>query len=416
MVEAIILAGGFGTRLQHVVNDVPKPMAPVNGLPFLAYLLDKLNIAGVTHVILSTGYKHEYIENYFHNKYKSIDISYSRETTPLWTGGAIKLALRLTQSENILVLNGDTLFDIDFNHFLNFHTEQNTNLSVALRPIEQVERYGCVQTNAQKQIIGFSEKGEYKGKGLINGGIYLIKRSLFDGMNLPDKFSFEKEILEKIHYTQSIYGEEFNSYFLDIGIPEDYYKAQQEFPLLQEHKIRKGATLFLDRDGVINKRMVNDYVKKISEFEFLPGVLEAMAVFSEYFSRIFIVTNQQGIAKGCFTDQDLQQVHHYMLCAIQKAGGHIDNIYYCPDFANSNSPNRKPAIGMALQAQKDFPEVDFKNSYMVGDAISDLEFGQNAGMKTIFLTNGEANAEAKKYTRFIYTDLSDFSRNIKQLI
>jgi len=406
--EAIILAGGFGTRLQHIVNDVPKPMAPINDKPFLTILLNKLAIAGIKHVVLSTGYKHENIASYFGNKYKSLDITYSQETTPLFTGGAITLALSKINSENVFVLNGDTFFDIDFAAFQKFHFQKQTNLSIALRPVENIERYGAVKIDEQQKITGFSEKGANHGKGIINGGIYLINRKLFDHCSLMDKFSFEKEILEKEFMKQPFYGMEFNAYFIDIGIPEDYFKAQRHFELLENKRF-----LFLDRDGVINRHLCGNYVKNPNEFEFLPGVLKAFPFLAAKFNRIIIVSNQQGVGKGIFSTDDLEQIHHYMMQQIIAMGGRIDGIYICPDLVEANSPNRKPQIGMALQAQHDFPEIDFNQAIMVGDALSDLEFGSNAGMQTVFLNYDESTPlQVFNHTPYVFYDLQAFTQYI----
>jgi len=144
-------------------------------------------------------------------------------------------------------------------------------------------------------------------------------------------------------------------------------------------------TLFLDRDGVINHRLVDDYVKSWEEFEFLPGVLEAIALFSKNFKHIFIITNQQGIGKGLMTEVDLQDIHEKMLKEIQAAGGKIDSIYFCPSLAKENSPMRKPNPGMARKAKEDFPDIEFSKSIMVGDSKSDMEFGKNAGMYCVFI-------------------------------
>ncbi len=145
-------------------------------------------------------------------------------------------------------------------------------------------------------------------------------------------------------------------------------------------------TLFLDRDGVINKKIENDYVKNWSSFQFKEGVLPSIKFFSKKFQRIIIVTNQQGIGKGLFTENDLIHIHQQMVERIEAAGGRIDHIYFCPDLASKNSSFRKPAIGMALAAKKDFPEINFSKSIMVGDSISDMQFGKAAGMKTVFLS------------------------------
>lgn len=145
-------------------------------------------------------------------------------------------------------------------------------------------------------------------------------------------------------------------------------------------------TLFLDRDGVINKKIDNNYVKQISEFEFLANALNAIVFFSKIFGRIIVVTNQQGIGKGLMTDQDLHLVHQYLSDSVSKAGGKIDAIYYAPQLAKENSILRKPNIGMGSKAKEDFAEIDFNKSIMVGDSLSDIEFGKRLQMKTVFIS------------------------------
>ncbi|MBQ2441421.1 MAG: NTP transferase domain-containing protein, partial [Paludibacteraceae bacterium] len=161
--EAVILAGGFGTRLAHVLGNVPKPMGPIHGKPFLTYLLEQLEKAGVQHIILATGYKHEVIESYFGSHYRSLKVSYSEENIPLFTGGAILKASKLVENEDFLVLNGDTLFDIDLEAFCNFHTRQKASVSLALRQVDDTARYGAVQVKGE-QIIAFQEKNKSKGQ------------------------------------------------------------------------------------------------------------------------------------------------------------------------------------------------------------------------------------------------------------
>ncbi|MCX6310520.1 MAG: HAD family hydrolase [Bacteroidetes bacterium] len=153
--------------------------------------------------------------------------------------------------------------------------------------------------------------------------------------------------------------------------------------------IDKSWTLFLDRDGVINVRFPGDYVKRVEEFEFLPGAKKAIAKFSSLFGRVVVVTNQQGIARGIYTHEDLKAIHDFMKGELEKEGGKIDAVYYAPQSSSENSPMRKPGIGMALQAKNDFPEIDFSKSIMVGDTKSDIEFGKAAGMKVVFVADEE---------------------------
>ena len=220
--EAIILAGGFGTRLRSVVSDVPKPMAPVGGRPFLELLLDHLADSHFSHIILSTGYMHEKIEAHFGNSYRGMDISYAVENEPLGTGGGMRNALTQCREDDIIVLNGDTLFPISFDDLNSFYHSHQTRLAVVLREVPDTARYGSVSTDGNGQIVSFTEKNDAGGTGTINGGIYMLHRSLLEEHPLGETFSFEKEVLQKQYTTEPFYAYPSSAYFIDIGIPEDY--------------------------------------------------------------------------------------------------------------------------------------------------------------------------------------------------
>lgn len=226
--EAIVLAGGFGTRLQSVVKELPKSMAPINNKPFLEYLLDFLVAKGIETIIFSVGYKSSDIKNHFKDKYKNLSILYAEEKDPLGTGGAIAYALSFAKNEQVLVVNGDTLFLADPQAQLQFHKEQKADVSLALKPMENFNRYGTVELDSKSKIVKFSEK-QHCDKGLINGGSYIFNRSIFAQFDLPNKFSIEQDFFEKYFNELNVFGFTSPSYFLDIGIPEDYDKAQDEF-------------------------------------------------------------------------------------------------------------------------------------------------------------------------------------------
>lgn len=229
--EAIILAGGFGTRLQHVIKEIPKPMAPINGVPFLSFVLNMLIPLDIQHVVLSTGYLHEKIFDFYQNRYKSLKISYAQETSPLGTGGGLRFALQQCETDNVLVLNGDTLFRIQFDSFFDFFLSKKADVAIALRNVSDVSRYGSVIVNEHQKIIRFTEKNELQGEGFINGGIYLLKKSAFQKFIFPEKFSFEKDFMEKYCASENFYGFYSDGYFIDIGIPCDYERAQRELPI-----------------------------------------------------------------------------------------------------------------------------------------------------------------------------------------
>ncbi|MEI7470957.1 MAG: HAD-IIIA family hydrolase [Chitinophagaceae bacterium] len=380
--EAIILAGGLGTRLRSVVSDIPKCMAPVAGEPFLKYVIGSLLDQGVEHIIFSVGYLHEQIDSYLKEHYPDLDYSLTIEDNPLGTGGAIQLACQQVRGENVFILNGDTLFLADLPSLAAFHLEQKAVCSLSLKPMEDFDRYGSVELSSKGIVITFKEK-QHLEKGLINGGVYALSVAPLLALGLPSKYSFEKDFLEIQARNAVVYGLAQDRYFIDIGIPEDYQRAQTELsrPL---GIFDKSWTLFIDRDGVINHEKHLDYIHHWNEFEFYDGVKQAIKIFARVFGRIVVVTNQKGIGKGITKLEDLQLIHSNMVNAIAEVGGRIDKVYFCPDL-NEDSLNRKPNPGMGLQAKVDFPEIDFSRALMVGNTISDMAFGRNLGVKTIFL-------------------------------
>ncbi len=224
--EAIILAGGFGTRLT-TVKDVPKPMAPINNVPFLQILLDDLLVKGITKFYLAVGHQHEIIIDYFGSSYMGCKINYVIEDTPLGTGGAIKQALAQVTSENVFVFNGDTFFDVDIELMAAQHNSCSAEVTLALKPLTDFDRYGTVEVNDKFRITKFAEK-QFCKEGVINGGIYLMKSNLFEGLEYPTQFSMEQDYFERYCSEKQLEGFVDEGYFIDIGIPEDYEKAQEE--------------------------------------------------------------------------------------------------------------------------------------------------------------------------------------------
>lgn len=227
--EALILAGGLGTRLQSIVSDVPKPMAQVAGKPFVEYILLYLKEFGVERVVFSIGYKAETFKKYFGKKYQGIEIEYVIEKEPLGTGGALKFALEHCICNDVLVLNGDTFFNIELDDLWIFHQLHKADFTMALREVENASRYGTVQLNDLGKISAFVEKQVKEEKGVINAGIYILKKSIFNSYKLPEKFSLEKDFLEMYLSELNLFGCICEGYFIDIGIPEDYKKAQNDF-------------------------------------------------------------------------------------------------------------------------------------------------------------------------------------------
>jgi D-glycero-alpha-D-manno-heptose 1-phosphate guanylyltransferase len=223
--EAIILAGGFGTRLNKIIKDVPKPMAEINKKPFLEFLLDRLFKQGINKAILAVGYRHEKIIDYFQSNPHKIALEFSIEIEPLGTGGALKKALEKTTSEDVFAFNGDSFFKMDLSHFYNEHKKNKADISIALKYVGKSDRYSSVCIDDNSRVISF-EKLSHEKNILISSGMYVLKKDLLKDM--PQKFSFEKDFLEKEYKHVSIYGTVFDGFFIDIGIPEDYERAKNE--------------------------------------------------------------------------------------------------------------------------------------------------------------------------------------------
>ncbi len=229
--EAIILAGGKGTRLKSVIQDIPKPMAPVADRPFLDYLLMWLARHFFKRVVLSVGYEKEQIIHHYGNSFETLEIVYSEENQPLGTGGGLLKAFDLLTEEHVLILNGDTFFDIDPIELLENHLFSESQLTLALKKMNHFSRYGVVETDNDGRILQFLEK-EPRTEGLINGGVYVANINLFEAFDLNESFSFETDFLEPNLEELPLFAFECHGYFIDIGIPEDYTKAQDEIPAL----------------------------------------------------------------------------------------------------------------------------------------------------------------------------------------
>ena len=401
--EAVVLAGGLGTRLRSVVHDIPKCMAPIGcpvtpdligGLlpqPFLAYIFDWLASYKIARVVLSVGYLKESIMEWVSSRDFPFEVDYAVEETPLGTGGGIRLALSMCRERKVVVVNGDTFFPVDLDAI-----PFDAPITVALKPMTDFDRYGAVSVTPDcfpvtpdligglTRVVAFHEK-EHVDRGLINGGVYALNG--LDLASFPEKFSFEKDVLEPFAAAGKVGGWVSDSYFIDIGIPDDYARAQTELP---QYRALKGAsarvlasdadTLFLDRDGTINEHILGDYVRSVEQFKFLPGVLEEFPRWAAKFRRIIIVTNQRGVGRGLMTDADLAAIHQYLLKAVQDAGGRIDAILVCTAVDDSD-PRRKPNTGMYREARQLFPDI--RKAVMLGDGECDREFALKAGISFV---------------------------------
>lgn len=415
--EAIVLAGGFGTRLRECLDDIPKPLAPIDGTPFINYILDHLYANGVHRAIISTGYLAETVENSIGGKYRGMTVEYSREDTPLGTGGGIKKALGKCTEDDVVVVNGDSFFDVDLFEMKKVHEKTGYPVTLAAKYIENAYRSGLLNFENGK-LCGFLENG-VAPSGYINGGIYFIKRNFLECIT-EEKFSFEKNVLANKNFDIGVF--ESDGYFIDIGIPEAYRLAEAEKEKLVSKRTR--SAVFIDRDGTLNKDTVHLYKKE--EFEFLPDADKAVADLKKKGYLVIVITNQAGIAKGLYKAEDVDILHSFVDSLLaEKHSVAADGYYYCPHHPQAvieelrlNCPCRKPKAGLILKAVEDFKkagiEIDLSKSFTIGNRMSDVFAGINAGTnKNILVGYDETDADGTASA--VYGSLYEAANNIKQV-
>lgn len=393
--DVVILAGGLGTRLRSVVTEVPKCMAPVAGRPFLWYLLEQLRYFPVQRVILSVGYLRDVIQSWIaeHAQAYPFEFVFAVEEEPLGTGGGIRLAGSMARGDEVVVLNGDTFYDVDLQALADVRRASGAPVAMALKPMRDFDRYGTVELGPDGTIESFREKAPC-AEGLINGGVCCIDISSGVLEGHGTRFSFEKDVLEPQCAQGRLRGIVQDGFFIDIGIPSDYGRACKEPWLLQHRaafpdvidRIQGFDTLLLDRDGVLNRMLPGDYVKTYDEFEWLPGAREALSEATRKFPRIYIVSNQRGVGRGVMTQKALDTVHSCMLADIEAAGGRIDGIYVSTAVSEED-PRRKPNRGLFDDILCEHPEVAPERMVMIGDSVSDMQFALNCGIHGILVEN-----------------------------
>lgn len=415
--EAIVLAGGFGTRLRECLDDIPKPLAPIDGTPFIYYILDYLYANGVHRAVISTGYLAETIEKTIGNKYRGMTVEYSREDTPLGTGGGIKKALGKCTEDDIVVVNGDSFFDVDLFEMKKVHESSGCPVTLAAKYIKNAFRSGLLDF-INGRLCGFFENG-VAPSGYINGGIYFIRRTFLDSIT-EEKFSFEKTVLANNSFNIGVI--ESDGYFIDIGIPDAYRLAQAEKERLISKRVR--SAVFVDRDGTLNKDTVHLYKKE--EFEFLPDADKAIADLKKKGYLVIVITNQAGVAKGLYKSEDVDILHNYIDSLLsEKHSVVIDGYYYCPHHPQAviedlrlDCSCRKPKAGLIFNATEDFKKIgitiDLSHSFTIGNRMSDVFAGINAGTNgNILIGNDEADVDGAASA--VYGSLYEAANNIKQV-
>ncbi|MBF0460617.1 MAG: D-glycero-beta-D-manno-heptose 1,7-bisphosphate 7-phosphatase [Magnetococcales bacterium] len=376
--QAVILAGGQGTRLGALTKQTPKPLLPVGGQPFLDHLVWNLSRHGIHDIILSCGYLGEQIADHFRTRPGGkAHIRTFIEPQPLGTGGAVRFLADELQ-EQFFLLNGDSLFDINYLDLsLSPHAPAHAQATIALRPVANASRYGRVETNGE-QIMRFCEKDSQAQPGLINAGLYWMDRRLVE--RLPTGVSsLERDLFPALAAEGRLFGKTYTGYFIDMGIPDDYARADRELASWHHR-----PAIFLDRDGVINQD--HGYVATPDRFEWIAGAPQAIRWCNEHGYLVLVVTNQAGIARGYYDEAQFQALTTWMQAELARHGAHVDATYHCPHHPTegvgpwrTECRCRKPNPGLLEQARAEWA-IDWAHSLLIGDKPTDVAAAERVGL------------------------------------
>ncbi len=419
--QAVILAGGKGTRLGEMTLDIPKPMLLVRDKPLLHHQVDLLAKYGVKDIIILVSYLKAPVINYFGDGSRfGVTITYYEEITPLGTVGGIK-EIEKWITGDFIVFYGDVMINMDLSRLIAFHQLKYSDCTLVLHPNDHPYDSDLVEINSSGRVIAFHSKPhdpQQSYHNLVNAGVYVLTPKIFSFLEKGRKADFGHDIFPHVISQLSMFGYKTTEYLKDMGTPDRLEKVRQD---LESGRIRSSSyefpqkAVFLDRDGVLN--VERSYISKPEElelFEFTPAAVRKINQ-SGYLS--IVVTNQSAIARNLCTEEDIRSIHRSMETILGQHKAWLDGIYYCPHHPDKGFPEenpkykiecdcRKPRTGMFRKAAEDF-NISTGDSYMIGDSERDIQAGINAGCTTVGVRTGYGIKKIRVFPDYMFNNLAE---------
>ena len=410
--KVVIIAGGQGTRITSVNNEIPKAMIPVNGKPVLEYQVELAKRYGFTEFIFVIGHLGNVIKEYFGDGSKwGVSIIYYHEETPLGTAGAMP-AIHHLLTEDFFMFYGDTVMDIALDEMLKFHKEHQSEATLFIHPNDHPYDSDIVEIDNNNRLVQLHLKphpNNFISRNLVNASLFILSPRVIDYIPKGQKVNFEKHVFPKcLADGVRMYGYISAEYIKDMDTPDRYEKVCRDVISGKVARLNKKyprAAIFLDRDGVINKEV--KFLHRVEQLELIPGAAEAIRLINQKGYLAIVVTNQPVIARNMCSIKELEAIHAALETLLGYEHAYLDAIYYCPHHPDGGYPEerkeykvvcncRKPKPGMILQAAKDW-NIDLSQSYMIGDSETDIQAGKNAGIRDLYkLIQNEPDLLLKK--------------------
>ena len=408
--KTVIMAGGKGTRISSVASDIPKPMIRIGDKPVLQLEIESLKRQGIDDFIITISHLGHIIEDYFRDGSQfGVHIEYYNEEIPLGNVGAL-FEIKDKLTDDFLLVNGDVLFDIDINRFINYHQSKGGLVTIFTHPNTHPYDSGLVIADKNNCVTGWLTKEDKRPefyKNRVNAGIHIISPKIFEHKIEKEKIDLDRDLLKPLCGKGIMHAYDSPEYVKDMGTPERYAEVTKDYlsgMVNRRNLVNKQKAIFLDRDGTINKYV--GFLTDIDDFELNDNAAEAIKLINDSDYLAIVITNQPVVARGEVTFEELDNIHNKMETLLGKSGAYLNAIYFCPHHPDKGFEGeikelkfdcdcRKPKPGMFIKAAEDF-NIDLSESYMIGDSDNDMKAGINAGCKTIRIEKDGNLLEAVK--------------------